>query len=109
MPLILAALVAASPLFYQAKVPSFGCTSNDEVAKLQQMRSDQKAFQSELMQEIFYGECVEITKGQFVEGAVEAAHPSMLVVDRRILPPGYIAPIGDFELKPKGESIKKKS
>src|SRR5579862_6047745 len=109
MHIILAALVASSPTLYQAKVPSFGCTSTDEVAKLQQMRSDQKAFQTELIQQMFYGECVGITKGELVEGAVESTNPSMLLVDRRILPPGYLAPIDDFELRPEDMTKKKKS
>ncbi len=50
---LLVALVAASPLFYEAKVPSYGCSSADEVSKLQHMRGDQKAFQNELVQQTF--------------------------------------------------------
>ncbi len=94
---ILIALVAAAPLLYQAKIQSFGCSSTEEVSKLQQMRVDKKAFQTELLQQIFYGQCVAINKGMLVDGSTEVGNPSMLLVDSQIEPPGYLAPLGDFE------------
>jgi hypothetical protein len=92
----LLALVAASQLLYEASVPSFGCTSLDEVSTLQGMRADDKAFQTELYQQIFTGQCVEIPKGQLVVGSADEANAAMLLVDREIEPPGYLAPAGDF-------------
>lgn len=98
---LLAVLVVASQMFYyEAKVTTFGCNSNEEVSELRRIRTDEKAFQTELVQQIFYGQCIEIPKGKLVEGSVDADHSSMLQVDRQILPPGYLAPLDDFEPKP---------
>jgi hypothetical protein len=98
-PLLAVLVVAAQMLYYEAKVTTFGCNSKEEVSELQRIRTDEKAFQTELVQQIFYGQCVEIPKGKLVEGSVDAVDSSMLQVDRQILPPGYLAPLDDFELK----------
>ncbi len=103
MPTILAVLIAASQMLYAAKVASFGCTSREEVSTLQGLRADDKAFQMELTQQTFYGQCVEIAKGQLVEGSIDDADSSMLQVDRQIEPPGYLAPADDFEQRTGGE------
>jgi hypothetical protein len=98
---LLAILVAAAPTLYEAKVMTFGCNSIEEVSDLLHIRPDEKAFQKALYEQIFYGQCVAIEKGKVVEGSVEATNSSMLLVDREILPPGYLAPLDDFESKPK--------
>ncbi len=90
-------LVAASQTFYQAKSDTFGCTSSDVVSRLEQIRPDEEAFQKELYQRIFHGECVHIAKRTLVEGSINEADAGMLTVDRDIQPPGYVAPLGDFE------------
>jgi hypothetical protein len=51
-------LVASQTAYYEAKVTTFGCTSIDAVSKLQKIRSDQKAFQTALLEKQMYGECV---------------------------------------------------
>ncbi len=99
MKTLLAVLVAASQQLYVANVPSYGCTSNEEVAKLQSLRSDQKSFQMELYQQVFQGQCVPINKGQVVQGVVDEKNSSILRVDEQIAPPGYLSPVGDFQLK----------
>jgi len=99
---ILTILVAASQMLYEAKVTTFGCGSIEEVSDLQRIRADEKAFRTELYEQIFYGQCVEIEKGKLVEGSIVAANSTMLLVDREILPPGYVAPLDDFETKPGG-------
>jgi hypothetical protein len=95
----LAILTVASQTFYQATSDSFGCTSADDVLKLQEIRSDEKVFRLELLRRIFQGECVQIAKSTFVEGSVYDPHPSMLLLNRSLQPPGYIAPLDDFEFK----------
>lgn len=100
---ILALLIAASQTVYEAKATSFGCTSAEEVLNLQRIRADDKAYQIELYQQIFNGQCVEIQKGQVIEGAVDATDSSMLQVDREIEPPGFLAPADDFKVKTANE------
>ncbi len=95
---ILTILVAFSQTFYEAKVTTFGCSSTEEVSELLRNRADEKAFQTELVQQVFYGQCVEITKGSMVEGSI-GSDSSLLLVDKQIEPPGYMAPIDDFERK----------
>lgn len=96
---ILAIMLAVSPSIYAAKLPTFGCTSDAEVAALQRLRDDAKAFQTELYQQFFNGECVQIAKDEVVEGAIDETNPSLLQVDKRIMPPGYLAPLADFQAK----------
>jgi hypothetical protein len=94
------ALVASQTTYYEAKVTTFGCTSIDAVSQLQKVRSDGKAFQAALMEKQVYGECVAILKGTLVRGSIEATDGSVLRVNQEIDPPGYEAPLGDFETKP---------
>jgi hypothetical protein len=100
--MIFAALITASPLLYVATVTTFGCTSIDEITKLQSIRLERKAFQTELYEQIFDGQCIEIARGTLVEGSIEIRNSSMLLVDRQIEPPGFEAPLRDFKLKPTG-------
>ena len=93
---MLAALLAASQILYVANTATFGCSSIEEIAKLQRLRSARKAFQTELYEQIFQGQCVEITKGKVVEGSIETSDSSILRVDRQIEPPGFVAPLRDF-------------
>jgi hypothetical protein len=51
------------------------------------------------MEKQIYGECVAILKGTLVQGSVEATDDSILRVNPEIDPPGYEAPLGDFETK----------
>jgi hypothetical protein len=97
--LLAVALVASQATYYEAKVTSFGCTSVEEVHRLQSLRSDQKAFQMALVEKQMYGECVTILKGTSVEGSIEASDKSILRVQQRFEPPGYEAPLDDFEVK----------
>jgi hypothetical protein len=97
---MLLALLIASQVLYVASTATFGCTSIDETARLQKMRAAKKDFKTELMEQTFEGQCVAITKGKVVEGAIEATDSSILRVDRKIEPPGFLAPLHDFhELK----------
>lgn len=97
------ALIASQTTYYEAKVTTFGCTSIDAVSQLQKVRSDGKTFQSALMEKQIYGECVAILKGTLVQGSIEATDDSILRVNQEIDPPGYEAPLGDFETKPMDE------
>ena len=94
-----ATLVAWQGTYYVAKVESFGCTSIEEVTRLQGIRSDKEAFQTALLEKQVYGECVTILKGTLVEGEIEAADSSILRVNGHVEPPGYEAPREDFEVK----------
>jgi hypothetical protein len=96
----LVAAAAAAQMLYTAKVASFGCSSRTEVARLQHLRSVQATFQVELIQQIFYGQCVSIAPGKRVLGTLEGHDPSLLLVDRQIEPPGYLAPRDDFAVAP---------
>jgi hypothetical protein len=103
MSLILAVLVAASQTMYEAKVTTFGCFSIEDVSKLQSIRSNQKAFQSALIDKVMYGYCHPIQKGEVLEGWIETTDTSMLLVFSQSVPPGYVAPLNDFELKAGGD------
>jgi hypothetical protein len=99
---MLATAWVALQVLYVANSATFGCTSIEETAKLQQLRAARKPFQPELVEQTFEGQCVEIAKGKVVEGAIEPADSSMLRVDRQIQPPGFVAPLHDFrQFKPK--------
>ena len=93
------ALVASQTTYYEAKITTFGCTSIDAVSQLQKVRSHGKGFQAALMEKQMYGECVAILKGTLVQGSIEVADDSILRVNQEIEPPGYEAPLGDFETK----------
>ena len=93
--MLLAMLLAGSQVFYVAHTATFGCTSSAEISRLEQVRTSRKAFRAELIEQIFQGQCVEIAKGKVVEGAA-GADGSMLLVDGRIEPPGFLAPMRDF-------------
>jgi len=97
MLIVLAA--AAQVLLYEAKVATFGCTSSAEVAKLLSVRADKTAFQTQLFERVFNGECIVIETGAVVEGAVEKAKASILRIQAQKDPPGYMAPLGDFKTK----------
>lgn len=99
MKTILAVLVASQVTYYEAKVTTFGCTSIEEVHRLQRLRSDRKAFQMALIEQQMHGECVTILKGTLVEGSIESSDKSILRVNKQIEPPGYEAPLDDFEIK----------
>jgi len=101
---MLAILLVASQTIYAAKVMTFGCTSLEEVSKLNRMRIEGTPFEKELYDEVFLGQCVTIPKGTTVEGSINKSEPPTLLVDRRIIPPGYIAPLADFE--PRSASAK---
>ena len=66
---------------------------------LEKIRSDAKAFQMALMEKQMYGECVTILKGTVVQGSIEASDKSILRVNQQVEPPGYEAPLEDFEIK----------
>jgi hypothetical protein len=95
----LAVLVSAVQMFYEAQVPTFGCNSIDAATRLQEVRSDEKAFQALLSEQLVQGECVLFAQGAVVEGSIEKSNSSMLHVQAQIDPPGYIAPIDDFKPK----------
>ena len=98
-PILGVVLVASQLTYYEAKVVSFGCTSIEEVHRLQSLRSDQKAFQMALLEKQIYGECVTILKGTLVQGSVETSDKAILRMNQQIEPPGYEAPLDDFEIK----------
>lgn len=95
---MLAFLLVASHTYYAAAVATFGCTSSEEVVELRHLQTNGLPFEKELYGQIFQGQCVNIPKGTIVEGSVRKEDPQMLVIDRQIIPPGYIAPLADFEL-----------
>jgi hypothetical protein len=97
--LLAVALVASQTTYYEAKVTTFGCTSIDAVSQLQKVRSDEKAFQAALAEQQIYGQCVTVLKGTLVQGSIEAADNSILRVNGEVEPPGYEAPLDDFEIK----------
>jgi len=98
--IVAAILLVASPTaYYVAKVASFGCTSIEAVSQLQKVRSDQKAFQAALVEKQISGECVAILQGTQVQGSIETSNRSILRVNAQVEPPGYEAPLDDFELK----------
>jgi len=90
--------VASQLTYYQAKVPTFGCNSAEEVSELRSIRPDKKAFSAALAEKKAYGQCIEILQGTVVEGTIETDE-SILRVNMQIDPPGYQVPREDFELK----------
>lgn len=93
---MLLVLVAASQTFYEAKVPTFGCNSSADVAKLQALRTDPAGFKKELIAQVAYGQCIAIDKGVVIDGSIEEAEKAVLRVGRAVDPPGYMAPLDDF-------------
>jgi hypothetical protein len=81
---------------YEALVMTYGCNSSAEVAELERIRSDPKAFQKLLLTQIAYGQCIGIGKGTVVDGVLEHGESSILRIEARSSPPGYMAPAGDF-------------
>jgi hypothetical protein len=102
---ILAVLVSASPILYEAQVPSFGCNSGAEVSKLQSVRSDAEAFQKLLTAQVAYGQCVTIPLGAVVEAPMADTDSSTLLINAKSDPPGYVVPLSDF--KPKKADAKR--
>jgi hypothetical protein len=94
--MLLAALLVSSHLLYVASHTTYGCSSVEEVSALERMRSNRKAFDAALYEQIFAGQCVQIGKGKVVEGSTDGAGGAVLLVDRQLLPPGYLAPLHDF-------------
>ena len=92
-------LVGLQTTYYVAKVTSFGCSSIEAAHQLQQVRADQKAFQESLMEKQMSGECVTILQGTLVQGSVEDRDKAILRVNEQVEPPGYEAPLDDFEIK----------
>jgi hypothetical protein len=103
--LLFAVALTAAQTYYEAKVTSFGCTSIEVVKELQDIRSDQTAFQAALLQKQMYGECVMVLKGTIVQGSVEASDSSILRLNQQIEPPGYEAPRDDFEIKARADRV----
>ena len=99
MHMIVAVLVLAPQMFYEAQVPSFGCSSTAEVSNLQSVRSDAKAFQKLLTTQVVYGQCVTIPKGVLVEGSIADTVSSTLLINAKSDPPGYVVPLKDFKPK----------
>jgi hypothetical protein len=52
-----------------------------------------------LVEKQVHGECVVIMKGTEVEGSIESTDKSILRVNEQAEPPGYEAPLDDFEIK----------
>lgn len=98
------AVLAASQMVYEAQVATFGCTSIEDVSELQNLRSDEKAFQMAFIEKQAYGECVDIPEGTVVEGSIEPTDTSKLLVLIEKAPPPFEAPLEDF--KPKAEDGK---
>jgi hypothetical protein len=92
-----ATIAVATHVLFAAKIATFGCGSMDELARLQHIRSNRNAFQNELMQQIFSGECVAIERGKLVIGDAQPGDTNVLLLDRAIEPPGYLAPAIEFE------------
>ena len=80
---------------YQARVLTYGCNSSVEVTELQKVRSDAEAFQKLLLAQIAYGQCIGIGKGTVVEGTIEQTDRSILRIEARNSPPGYMVPVGN--------------
>lgn len=98
---LLAVLLTITPLtYYAAKVPSFACTSMAEVHRLKGLREEPQAFVMALVEKQVHGECFAITAGTVVEGAIEDADPAILRINKTLEPPGFEAPLEDFEAKP---------
>lgn len=96
--MMIAAWLVAVQALYVARTPTFGCSSAEEISRLQHLHTSGGGFDQELYQQLFQGECVRIEKGKVVEADIEAGNSSLLRVDRRLVPPGYLAPRGDFRV-----------
>jgi hypothetical protein len=96
--MILAVLVSAFQMLYQAEVPTFGCNSSAEVAELRRLRGDADAFLQRLQAQMVYGQCIAIEQGAVVEGTIEKADTSVLRINAQKDPPGYMVPVGDFKV-----------
>jgi hypothetical protein len=94
--MLVAALLVGSHLLYVARQTTYGCSSAEEVKALERLRGDRKSFDTALYQQIFAGQCVQIGKGKVVQGTPEGAGSAVLLVDREIQPPGFLAPLHDF-------------
>jgi hypothetical protein len=81
---------------YEARLMTYGCNSSSAVAELEKVRAEPQAFQKLLLTRIAYGDCIGIGKGTVVEGAVEQGDRSVLRIEARNSPPGYMAPLADF-------------
>jgi hypothetical protein len=95
---ILAVLVSAFQMLYEAQVPTFGCNSSGEVSQLLSIRSDAEAFQKLLYTQVAYGQCITIAQGAVVEGTIEPTDTLVLRINAQRDPPGYMVPLGDFKL-----------
>jgi hypothetical protein len=96
---IVTVVALASQILYEAQVPTFGCNSTAEVSKLQTVRSDANAFQKLLTAQVAYGQCVTIPKGAIVEGSIPDTESSVLLINVKTDPPGYVVPSKDFKRK----------
>jgi hypothetical protein len=94
---ILAILLFAFQRFYEAQVPSFGCSSSGEISELQGVRADTATFQKLLYTQVVYGQCIPIAQGVVVEGTLETADTTVLRINAQSDPPGYMVPLGDFK------------
>lgn len=94
--MLLAAVLAGSHFLYVAHRPTYGCSSVEEVNVLERIRGDRKSFNAALYEQIFAGQCVQIGKGKVVEGSPNGSGGGVLLVDRQLQPPGYLAPLHDF-------------
>jgi len=100
MNIILAVLAVAQLLVYEARVTTFGCNSISVLSELKSVRSDKEAFDKALFQQMVYGECIAIAKGQVVDGSPVEKDASVLRVGAQVTPPGFMAPLDDFQIKP---------
>ncbi len=98
MHMILAVLVSALQVLYEAQVSTFGCNSSAEVSELQRIRADAETFQKLLYAQVAYGQCIPIARGAVVEGTVVKTDTSVLLINAQSEPPGYMVPLADFKL-----------
>jgi hypothetical protein len=94
--MMVAALLVGSHLLYVARQTTYGCSSVEQVITLERLRDHRTSFDAALYQQIFAGQCVQIEKGKVVEGTPQGAGSAVLLVDREIQPPGFLAPLHDF-------------
>lgn len=97
---VLVALTAAAQMTYVANVASFGCNSIEEVAELQRIRTDDEAYQKLLMAKVVYGQCIVVDPGAVVAGVLDEQDATIIRFGRDLAPPGFMAPLADFEEKP---------
>lgn len=94
---LLAVVISAFQILYQAQVASYGCSSSAEVADLQRVRSDVETFQKLLFSQVAYGQCITIGEGAVVDGMIEPTDTTVLRINVQSDPPGYIVPSADFK------------